>query len=88
MQMPSPLSPIQRAASEYTLLDRRKGTGRKSADTVRLKYTPEEIRQQKAKGGSLSTPGGFGWLKKNDPARFAQIIAEREARRKAKSAKT
>lgn len=65
----------------------RKGTGRKAADTVRLKYTPEEIRQQKAAGGSKSTPGGFGYMKKHNPERFAQIIKQREARRKAKHAK-
>lgn len=64
--------------------ENRKGTGKKSADTIRLKYTPEEIAAQKAAGGSVSTPGGFGYMKKHNPKRFKQIIAEREARRKAK----
>lgn len=67
--------------------ENRKGTGKKSADTIRLKYTPEEIAEQKRRGGKVSTPGGFGYMKKHDPERFAQIIAEREARRKAKAAK-
>lgn len=65
--------------------ENRKGTGKKSADTIRLKFTPEEIAQQKAKGGSASTPGGFGYMKQHDPERFAQIIADREARRKARN---
>ena len=60
----------------------RKGTGKKAADTIKLKYTAAEIANQKAKGGKASTPGGFGYLKKHDPTRFRQIIAEREARRK------
>ena len=66
-------------------MSNRKGTGAKAADTIRLKYTPEQIAEQKAAGGKQSTPGGFGWLKKNDPARFQQIIAEREAKRKARA---
>lgn len=63
----------------------RKGTGKKAADTIRLKYTPEEIAAQKAAGGKISTPGGFGYMKQHDPKRFKQIIAQREARRKAKA---
>ena len=64
----------------------RKGTGKKAADTKRQKYTPEEIAAQKRRGGSQSTPGGFGYMKMHDPERFKQIIAQREARRKAKRA--
>jgi hypothetical protein len=62
-----------------------RGNGKKSAETIRNRYTPEQIHEQKAKGGKVSTPGGFGYMKKHDPERFKKIIAEREARRKAKT---
>lgn len=65
--------------------ENRKGTGKKAADTIKLKYTPAEIAAQKAAGGKVSKPGYFGYLKKHDPAKLAKIIAEREARRKAKT---
>lgn len=41
----------------------------------------EEMKRRQSLRKTHGT-GGFRWLKENDPERFKQIIAEREAKRK------
>lgn len=59
---------------------------KKAAATRRKNYTPQQISDIKRRGGEARTPGGFGYLKKNDPERFKQIIKDREARKAARKA--
>lgn len=47
-------------------------------------YAAEMKRRSALRKTFAPGNGGFRWLQENDPERFAQIIAEREAKRKAK----
>lgn len=55
--------------------------GRKAAITRRQNYSKEQISEMNRKGGYASSGGGFAWMKKHDPVRFRQIIAERASKR-------
>ncbi len=58
---------------------------KKSHEVQRQKYGKgygDEMRRRRLARTNYSTPAGFKWLKENDPERFAQIIADREAKRK------
>lgn len=45
-------------------------------------YHEEMARRQSLRKTRAPGNGGFRWMKENDPERFAQIIADRENKRK------
>lgn len=58
----------------------------KSNEAQRRKYGKDysaEMRRRQSLRKNFKT-GGFRWLKEHDPERFKQIIADREAKRRAK----
>lgn len=58
--------------------------GKRAAITTRKRLGKKKLSALRSKAGKASGRGYFGKLKEEDPAKLRQIIAEREAKRKAK----
>jgi hypothetical protein len=61
--------------------------GKKAAVTTRKKLGTKRFNEIRVKGGKTRGRGYFGYLKEHNPAKLRQIIADREAKRKAKNAR-